>query len=113
MTHKQVLGVAAGGVIIVAAFVSVYRQFAKPAPVSQMPATQSVTATKQSVATDTQVVKSAEVPSSIDAISQSITDESSADQSALNDEVTGEEFDMQADNQSVNDLGQTYDENSL
>ena len=109
MTQKQIIGVIIVTIVVLAAFVIVYRQLAKPFLTLQTPVSQSVTSTE----INTQAVKSAEIPSSIDDIAKSIEDETSVDRSAMDAEETGELSDINTDSQNINDLGKSYDENNL
>ncbi len=52
------------------------------------------------------------VPRSVDGITDAIIDETMADQAALDREAAGEDAEIQKDSQSVNDLSNSYDENS-
>lgn len=52
------------------------------------------------------------VPESVDEITDAIIQETMADQAALDREAAGEDAQIQEDSQSVNDLGNAYDENS-
>lgn len=52
------------------------------------------------------------LPKNVDGITDAIIDETLADQAALDREAAGEDAEIQKDSQSVNDLGNSYDENS-
>lgn len=103
MTQKQIIGLAVGALVLAVVFAFVYRQFAAPAP----------DALNQPPKTILQPAKKAEEPKTIDDISQAIQDETNLDLSALDDEADGEISDIEADSDSVNNLGTSYDENSL
>lgn len=113
MTQKQSIGVIVGIVAIVLVFVFVYRQFATPVPGKELSPTQ-----KQSGVTDVPqkeenaVEEKITEPETIDDIVKSINDEASLDLS-VDDEVDGEISEVEADSNSVINLGTSYDENSL
>lgn len=52
------------------------------------------------------------LPKNVDGITDAIISETMADQAALDQEAAGEDAQIQEDSQSVNDLGNAYDENS-
>lgn len=108
MTQKQIIGLALGVLGIVLAFAFVYRQFAAP-----VPRTGTLQVQEQPNASDMAREKEAALPETIDDISASIQEEISADLSALDDEANGEVLEIEADSESINNLGTSYDENSL
>lgn len=103
MTQKQIIGLVVSVLVLVVVFAFVYRQFAVPVPDTL----------NQPPKTILQPAEKAPVPETIDDISRSIQDETNLDLSALDDEANGEISDIEADSDSVNNLGTSYDENSL
>ena len=103
MTQKHIIGLIVGVLVLVAVLTFVYRQFAAPVPSGQ----------EQPKTTTSEQMKKAAEPKTIDDISQSIQDETNLDLSALDDEADGEISDIQSDSDSVNNVGTSYDENSL
>ncbi len=101
--QKQIIGLAASVLVLGLVLAFVYRQFAVPVP----------DAKEQMKTTALQPEKKAPEPATIDDISQSIQDETNLDLSALDDEANGEISGIEADSDSVNNLGTSYDENSL
>lgn len=108
MTQKHIIGLALGVLGIVLAFAFVYRQFTAP-----VPRTGTLQREEQPNASDAMREKKAALPETIDDISASIQEEISADLSALDDEANGEVLEIEADSDSITNLGTSYDENSL
>lgn len=107
MPTKHIFGVALGIIGIGLLFAFVYLDDPStpdtiPLPMTESPKTQ-VSERQQK----------APVPETIDAISESIQDETAADLSALDEEEEGEVEDIETDSDSINNLGTSYDENSL
>lgn len=98
------------------AFVLVYRQFTMPEKgMGTSVPQQGVMMKKQGAPSDmpqTAPVQNPE-PKSIDDITANIEAQAAADGSALDDEESGEMSDIESDSQTINDLGEAYDENSL
>lgn len=110
MTRKQIAGAVAVVAALGIVFVLTYRQMDSG---SRETAGTRVPKTKQSTTAGSPSVQKAEIPSSIDDISRSIVDETSSDLSALDEEADGELSEIEADSQSINSLGESYDENNL
>jgi hypothetical protein len=108
MTHKQRIGLAVGVLVLGFVFAFVYRQFAEPMPLPREDALQMPPA-----ATVSEQKKEAALPATIDDISQSIQNETAMDLSALDAEEKGEVSEIQADSDSITNLGTSYDENNL
>ncbi|MFZ2299863.1 MAG: hypothetical protein WAW00_01860 [Candidatus Moraniibacteriota bacterium] len=104
MTQKQIIGLILGVLGLGLVFAFVYRQFAEQGS-SQMQGQPKTAVSDQE--------KKAAIPVTIDDISATIQAETDADLSALDDEADGEISDIEADSDSVNNLGTSYDENSL
>lgn len=108
MSQKHIALVALGVVGVGLLSVFVYQQFRVSVPVSEWspmmesPKTTAVDRTQQ-----------APVPETIDDVLLSIQEEASSDLSALDAEEAGEIEDIEADSDSINNLGTSYDENSL
>lgn len=116
MTQKQILSVLIGVIGLGVLSLFVYGQFVKPIStgfeLSDVVSTkdgQSSPSKSEGVATAKEVV----IPDTIDDISASIESEADADLSALDAEESGAISDIEADSQSVNNLGTSYDENNL
>lgn len=107
MTQKQILSMVIGVVLMVLVSVFVYRQYTENESVygNQSPATVEPTMNRQ----DTMVP----VPEKLDDITAMITSESVDDFSALDEEAAGAAEEIDADSESVNNLGTSYDENSF
>lgn len=108
MTQKQIIILVAGVVVIGLVFFFVYRQFGTSVSSEKTPLVQEQTKTNDLA----REKKSAE-PETIDGIAGGIEEETNTDLSALDDEVNGEISDIQADSDSVTNLGTSYDENNL
>ncbi|OGI14373.1 MAG: hypothetical protein A3E38_00360 [Candidatus Moranbacteria bacterium RIFCSPHIGHO2_12_FULL_54_9] len=106
MTQKQLIGLVVGVLVLGAVFVYVYQQFSRTASRDAM-------LQKSAVTPSAKQEEQAALPTSIDDISRSIAGEIDADLSALDAEENGETAEIQADSESVNNLGTSYDENSL
>jgi len=111
MTQKQIVSVFVGVVIVILLGVFVYMQFTSDTRQAQTP--NEVRLENAAVPSDSRTVKQEPVPESIDAITESIFVESSVDTSALDAEAEGEAAEIDADNESVNNLENSYDENNL
>lgn len=107
MTQKQIIGLIVGVLGLGLIFAFVYQQFTAPAPRAG-----TLQTGEQPKATDTVREKKA-LPETIDDISASIQEETAADLSALDDEANGEILEIEADSDSITNLGTSYDENSL
>lgn len=107
MTQKQVLGMVVGGALVVLVSVFVYRQYTQNGSVygNQTPDTVEPTMNRK----DTMVP----VPEKLDDITAMITEESADDFSALDEEAAGAAEEIDADSDSVNNFGTSYDENSF
>lgn len=111
------IGAGALIVVLVFAYAFVYRQYAgmhqdtPAAGTAMVQPTQTMPKAVESGAAVT--VAPQDIPTSIDGISQSIESESNVDTSALDDETESEMAQVESDSQSVNDLGNSYDENNL
>lgn len=103
MTQKQILGVVVGVALVIVVSVFVYRQYTGDM------GNNSNSATTQKKMTE----KKAPVPETVDGVVDSIVDETTLDTTALDDETTASLEELDADNESVNNLGTSYDENSL
>ncbi len=106
MTQRQIVGSIVGALVLIAVFAFVYRQFTAVSVPAGITEQAKVTAPAPSI-------QKTEEPKTIDDISKNIQDETNLDLSALDDEATGEISDIQSDSDSVNNLGTSYDENSL
>lgn len=108
MAQKQIIGLLLGllGLGLAAAFA--YWQFAAPVPRGG-----TLSMEGQSKADVSKQEPRPAEPETIDAMSLSIQEETAADLSALDDEANGEILEMEADSDSVTDLGTSYDENSF
>lgn len=106
MTQKQIFGIVIGVALVAVVCAFVYRQFS-PADMAQQP-TSSDANTKQEASGEPN-------PSAytVTGIEASIVSESAADAAALEEEENGtlQEFDQ--DSESINNLGNSYDENSF
>lgn len=107
MTHKQVLGAVVGVGFVIVSSLFVYQQYThnesvsgNQSPVSVKPMTNQK---------DTMVP----VPEKLNDITAAITAESIDDLSALDQETAGAIGEIDADTDSVNNLGTSYDENSF
>lgn len=109
MTQKQMASVLIGSVLMILLGVFVYMQFT--AETQKQSQNDSTGSTNNVMKTDSKKVES--VPESIDAITESIFVESTVDTSALNAEAEGEAAELDEDNESVNNLENSYDENNL
>ncbi|MBP9728078.1 MAG: hypothetical protein KBD27_01740 [Candidatus Moranbacteria bacterium] len=107
MTKKQIFLAGVGAVLMLLVCVFVYRQYTQNEDISQTRGT----AEPQSNMTrkDTLVP----VPEKLDDITATITTESADDLSALDEEMTAVEAEIDLDSESVNNLGTSYDENSF
>lgn len=109
MTQKQIASVFVGVVVVILLGVFVYKQYS---PNTQQQS-QADTAKYGNKMTQSDAKKLEAVPESIDGITESIFVEASADTSALDAEAEGEAAELDEDNQSVNNLENSYDENNL
>ncbi len=107
MTQKQVLGAVVGVGFVIISFLFVYQQYTQnesaysdPSPVQVNPVTN-----QKKIAVP--------VPEKLNDITAAITAESIDDFSALDEELAGATAELDADSDSVNNLGTSYDENSL
>lgn len=100
--------------VAVLAFVLVYRQFTMPERGVANPVTQTAPMKKQTMPSGaSQTPVQNPEPKNIDEVAANIEAQAAADGSALDDEEAGEMSDIESDSESVNDLGNSYDENSL
>lgn len=113
MPKKQIIGAVAGVLAVVLASAIIYQQFAGTNAPTRTTQSGAPAAKPSAKTAERTLPKETAVPSSIDGISQSIADETSADESALNDEEKGEAAQIEADSQSVTNLSASYDENSF
>jgi len=106
MTQKQIFGIVIGIALVAVVCAFVYRQFTPADMMSQQ--SPSDTGTKE--VTSDEPNPSAYTVTGIEA---SIVSESAADAAALEEEENGtlQEFDQ--DSESINNLGNSYDENSF
>lgn len=107
MTQKQMFGMAVGVVLGVLVSVFVYRQYTENESVygNQTPGTVEPTMNRKDMMVP--------VPEKLDDITATITEESADDFSALDEEAAGAAEEIDADSESVNNLGTSYDENSF
>lgn len=106
MTQKQIFGLVVSVAVAALGFAFVYRQHAAPS------ALRNASEKKMDVATKEKDVV-APVPDTIDGVTADIESESALDLSALDDEEAGSMSEIDADSDSVNNLGTSYDENNL
>ncbi len=103
MTQKQMFGVVVGVALAIVVCVFVYRQY-----------TGDTRMNTRSTTTQTKVTeKKAPVPETVDGVVDSIESETALDTAALDEEEAGTLGEVDADSESVNNLGTSYDENSL
>lgn len=103
MTQKQILGVVVGVALVIVVSVFVYRQYTGDMGNNSNSATMPKKMTE----------KKAPVPETVDGVVDSIVEETTLDTTALDDETAASLQELDADNESVNNLGTSYDENSL
>lgn len=107
MTQKQTFGVMIGVAAIVLVCSIVYRQFGESVPEKGTPGNPIM---KQETGSSSAAVP---VPESIDGIAESIVSQSDDDAAAFDEEETGALEELETDSDSVNNLGTSYDANSL
>lgn len=103
MTQKQIFGVVLGVALAIVVCVFVYRQYTGDTAMN-------TGSTQKKMMTEKKV---APVPDTIDGVVGSIESESTIDTAALDEEEAGSLSEVEADSESVNNLGTSYDENSL
>lgn len=107
MTQNQTLGAVVGVAMMLIASVFVYQQYAG----NQQDSMQYGNAPKENI-TALEMEKAAPVPETVDDVVLSIEAESALDLSALDEEESAALSEVEADNESVINLGTSYDENS-
>ncbi|MDP2838267.1 MAG: hypothetical protein Q8O53_03255 [Candidatus Moranbacteria bacterium] len=115
MTQKQIFWVAVAVAMIIVASVLVYRQFTSDRAAfgtESMVITATPAEKKAATATSSEDV-AVPVPETIDDIATSIESETTLDLSALDEEEAGSLSEIDADSNSVTNLGTSYDENNL
>jgi|GEM_PF-5171098 len=109
MTQKQTASVVVVLAIAAVLGVAVYMQFTK----ETKPETAIDTNSRQSLNQTEKAVVKQPIPGDIDGVTASISAESTLDTSALDDEVNGEAGELDQDNESINNLENSYDENNI
>ena len=107
MTKNQTTGVAIAVFAIIAAGALIYRQFADDGRDAM---TQRA---MDKEAAEAPTAETKPVPENIDGITQEIESETMIEAEAFDEESSDTEAEIQSDTQSVNDLSESYDENSL
>jgi hypothetical protein len=105
MTQKQMIGIVLGVVVVGLLAIMVARQFSSDDAIRQSASTPAM---QQKSTTEP-----APVPETVDSITESIVSESRGEATALDDEEAGTLEEVDADSDSVNNLGTSYDENSF
>lgn len=108
MTQKQVLGAVACVAVAVAVFFFVYQQYT-----GQDAKGPAMTSQKKMNAGSKDKATVAPVPDTIDGVTADIEAESALDLSALDEEEAASLEEADEDSDSINNLGTSYDENSL
>lgn len=118
MTQKQIVGSVIGVVALVVAYVLVYRQMSGQNQ-AQTTAEQAAGIVEQKNLAPAAPGNMAAgeipqpVPSSIDGVTQNIESGANTDATAMQNEADSANAQVESDKTSVNDLGQSYDENNL
>jgi hypothetical protein len=99
--QKVLLGVLSG-VITLAVLIFVYQQMSKEEPV---PMEMSVIKPEQEMPRP--------IPETIEGVTDEIAAQAVEDEAMFNAEVAAEEAEMQADSETLNNLSESYDENSI
>jgi len=110
MTQKQNIVIILAIILFGGIFIFVYRQFTAP---MDDQSTQMNIQSNAGALERLRSLKKTPEPETINEISESIQDEISADLSALDDEADGEIANIEAESESVTNVGTVYDENSL
>jgi hypothetical protein len=103
MTQKQILSAVIGVALAIVVGAVVYRQYTSDTRMNSGN-------TQKKVMTEKKV---APVPDTVDGVVSSIESETAIDTEALSEEETGTLSEVDADSESVNNLGTSYDENNL
>ena len=98
--QKMLLG-ALSAVVVLAALVFVYQYQSMKNADTMMPTMIQKTKTPKPI------------PTTVDGVAAEIESEATLDEAALNAEVTAETQEIQVDSQTLNNLSESYDENSL
>ncbi len=104
MTQKQILSAVIGVALAIVVGAFVYQQYTGDAGMNSGNTPKKMTEKK---------VAPAPVPDTVDGVVGSIEAESSLDMTALDEEEMSAMQELDADSESVNNLGTSYDENSL
>lgn len=107
MTKKQMLSALGGVALTLIVCVAVYQQYAQNGTPSKTEGSEN---SKPAMTRKDTMVP---VPEKLDDITATITAESADDFSALDEESTSVESDIDLDSESVTNLGTSYDENSF
>lgn len=110
MTQKQMVAAVVGIALTFSAFVFVSHQLGEKEAMQEMRVSQDTPKMAAPVEREQVMVP---VPDTIDGIASSIQAESSAELSAMDEEEQGSLEELNQDSDSVNNLGTSYDENSL
>ncbi|MEK7181551.1 MAG: hypothetical protein AAB519_02925 [Patescibacteria group bacterium] len=105
MSQKQIVMVVAGLAVAGLLGILVYKFYAGQQK-------DQMTSSEVPTGHTTQNTPAAEVPSSVNSVTETIQAETEMDLSALEDESAGETAEIKADSESVNNLGTSYDENA-
>lgn len=103
MMRSQAVGIAAGGAVILLLAVLVYQNFSGQGMMSE----------EQAVPVVAEAPAEKPVPDNIDDIALEIESETALDTSALDEEVTAENAELEGDSQTLNELSESYDTNSF
>jgi len=100
--QKMLLG-ALSAVVVLAVLVFVYQQQNKKNADTMMP----------SMMKQAEEPKPKPLPTTVDGVTAEIESEATLDEEALNEEVTAETGEVQEDSKTLNNLSESYDENSI
>lgn len=105
MTQKQIFGVIVGVALVIVVGTVVYRQYTGDTAMNT-----GNTTSQKKMGTEK---KATPVPDTVDGVVGSIESETVVDTEAMNEEEAGTLGEVDVDSESVNNLGTSYDENSL
>lgn len=113
MTKTQIVWTTIGVVASALLLAFVYQQFTGSQETNSDDERYMNSAPRKNDAEMTQKEEVIAVPDTINSISADIEGETALDTSAMEREESGESAQVEADSQSVNNLGTSYDENNL
>jgi hypothetical protein len=101
MDRQKILLGSLSAVIVLAVLVFVYQKQMEKNADTMMPKMMQETE------------KPKPIPTTVDGVADEIESEAALDEAALDAEIEGETAEVQADSQTLNNLSESYDENSL